>query len=249
MTAPTLVASYFGDGAAGQWPRLARVLAYTAAQHCPHWARQIDAIRPTPMTSAIGHASHVANTQKMIHWGEAVAASAEGDRLALLDADLMILRPLDPIWDLPFDVAYTVKDSRFPFNSGVVFVRSSPAARRFVAAWLAENIRMLGDGAAHAGWRRKYGGINQASLGYVLEHNLAAEVAILPIPCLEWNCEDHSWRAYNPSVTRIVHVKSRLRMSVFRLMPTDPALRGLVKRWHALEAEAGRAALQEAVVR
>ena len=55
-------------------------------------------------------------------------------------------------------MAYTTKPSRFPFNSGVVFVRTTAATKRFIEAWRAENLRMLSDSRYHQTWRRQYGG-------------------------------------------------------------------------------------------
>lgn len=47
MTSPRLEACYFpGSDRAGKWDRLARVLAYTAAQHCPDWQAHIAPLPP-----------------------------------------------------------------------------------------------------------------------------------------------------------------------------------------------------------
>ena len=235
---PQLHAPVFGPDASGQWARLARVLRFTAARHCREWAVHIDAIRPPAMRSAMNNDSHVTNTQKMQHWHELVAAAPDGARLLLVDADTMILRPLLDLWDQPFDFAYTTKPSRFPFNSGVIAVRVSDAVRRFFATWLEENRRMLGDPVHHQVWRRKYGGINQAALGLLLERGDHRTLAVRELPCLEWNCDDSSWSAFDPNVTRIVHVKSALRAAIFFGHAVAlPTLR-LVKLWRALEQAA-----------
>jgi hypothetical protein len=235
---PRLISCYFGKGAGDQWPRLARVLAHTAAEHCPGWDVDITRITPPPMKSAIGRISHVHNTQKMECWAQAVLNAPAGAQVLLIDADTMILRSIDDVWDQPFDMAYTTKPSRFPFNSGVVFFRVSPAVREFVERWRAENRRMLGDGKHHQVWRSKYGGINQAALGYMLDSDIAAHLQLVKLPCLEWNCEDSSWSQFDPAVTRIVHVKSALRRAVFRIGPTPTKLRPLMKRWRQLEEAA-----------
>lgn len=238
-----LSASYFNAEPGGRWARLARVLAHSAATHCPAWARRIEAITPAPLTSALGIPSHVHNTQKMAAWAEAVDRAPEGAELLLIDADTVILRPLDDVWDRIVDVGYTTKASRFPFNSGVVFLRVSPRTRAFVRAWLDENIRMLGDKTHHVVWRQQYGGINQAALGYMLTQRPPA-LQMLELPCAEWNCEDASWPAFDPAVTRILHIKGALRRALFPGAPVravdDPGVmvRRLAALWIAQEQDA-----------
>ena len=150
----------------------------------------------------------------------------------------MILRPLNAVWDLPFDVAYTVRPRLLPLNAGVVFVRVSDRVRAFMTAWRDENRRMLTDTQHHQVWRRRYGGINQAALGAVLESPRTDGLAITPLPCSEWNCEDSTWRAYDPDVTRIVHLKSQLRIALFHGGSGGQEVRRLVTLWRALERAA-----------
>jgi len=233
---PQLVAPWFGGPHYG---RLAAVLAHTAAIHCPAWQRTIERI--TPVTLArhpSASESHFTNTQKLEAWYQAALAAPDGACLLLLDADTFITRPIDDVWDLDFDVAYTVKPSKFPHNAGVVFVRVSPQSRAFLETWRNENLRMFREVAHHQEWRRKYGGINQASLGYVLESSAADAIKILRLPCTEWNCEDTSWDRFDPTVTRIVHVKSALRRAVFRMGATPARLRPLARLWTQLEKAA-----------
>jgi hypothetical protein len=224
--------------------RFARVLAATAATHCPHWRRCIDHVSiDRTLYSPLGLPSHVHNTQKMEAWWARVMAEPDGTPVLLMDADTMIVRPLDDIWDRAFDVAYTVKpeSERFPFNSGVVFLRVSPRVRAFVQAWRDENRYMLAHPVHHQEWRKRYGGINQAALGQMFTTGVTAGLDVLAIPCQEWNCEDSSWAAFDPEVTRIVHLKGALRQAVLGvdLRPSDP-LRMLRDRWRTLEAAATR---------
>jgi hypothetical protein len=171
-------------------------------------------------------------------WYEAVSMAPDGAELLLIDVDTVILRSLDAVWQQAFDIAYTTKPSRFPFNSGVVFVRVNDRSRAFVKTWRDENLRMLTSETHHQAWRRKYGGINQASLGYTLDSKLAAGVQLVQLPCVEWNCEDSSWALYDPSVTRILHVKSSLRRAVFLGHPAPVSVRPLGRLWRQLEQEA-----------
>lgn len=231
-----LVSCYFGSGDGKKWPRMAAVLRHCADRHCADWHVDIKAITPAPLRSAIGMDSHVSNTQKMDYWASVVESFDNGDEVLLIDSDTMILRSLDDVWDLPFDMAYTTKTSRFPFNSGVVFLRISQRVKAFACEWQRQNRKMLDDHEHHQTWRRRYGGINQAALGYMLETALAADLQLLGLPCREWNCEDSSWASFDDT-TRIVHVKSALRRSVFDTGGPDGRLLNLTKMWHALEAE------------
>ena len=239
---PRLEACYFGAGRSSEeWPRLARVLASSAARHCPGWTIHVTAIAPPPArrASALGVQADVCNAVKLDRWQQLVAEASDGECLVLIDVDTMILRPLDSAWKHAFDLAYTVKPAgaRFPLNGGVVFVRVSDRVRTFMGQWAAVNDRMLQDGTLHQAWRRRYGGINQAALGCVLETGSRTDLQLLPLPCAEWNCEDESWSAFDAHVTRIVHLKGLLRRAVFhRSIVTDPHALRLAAVWRELEA-------------
>jgi hypothetical protein len=241
---PILAAAYFGSGSAGdQYGRLARVLEYTAGVHCPNWTIRIERLAAPPAyTSHLGVHSHVTNSQKLEWWRGVVAAAEDGDRVLLIDADMMITRPLEAAWAMPFDLAYTYREEgRLPLNGGVVFVRVSPATRRFVDRWFEINQRFLGNANDHRAWRTKYAGINQASFGYMLEREPDPALTIARLTCHEWNAENTAWAKFDPNLTRIVHLKSGLRRALFG-MPARPEFKRLVALWHVLEAESNAAA-------
>ncbi len=240
MTSPRIVVRYFGPGSKSEWLRMVRVLTFTARQHCPGWALDVQQVPPSPLASPLGLASAVHNTQKLDEWDAAVQRAAPGDRLLLLDADMAILRPLDPAWEADFDLAYTVKpkESRMPFNAGAIFVRVSPATRTFIAAWAAENRKMFDDPAHHQVWRPCYGGLNQAALGALLHRGGHKGLNVRRLACLEWNCEDEHWGQFDPKVTRVLHVKGELQRAVFARCSTSPETKPLVALWRSLEADA-----------
>jgi hypothetical protein len=239
---PRLEACCFNGGNDGKWTRLARVLALSASQHCASWDVQIRTVVPPRLQSALGIPSHVHNTQKMEHWHRIVTEAPDGACVLLIDADTMILRPLDDVWAQEFDLGYTTKESRFPFNSGVVFVRVSDRVRAFVTSWRDENRRMLGDARHHQVWRKQYGGINQAALGCLLAKQAQFGLSLAKLPCLEWNCEDSHWAKFDPEVTRIVHIKGALRRAAFLRPQVRPLneLEPLVTRWRDLDDQACR---------
>lgn len=236
---PRLESCYFGPVPSAQWVRLSRALRLSAQQHCPGWQVSVEAMTPGPRASSLGIPSHAENSQKLDRWHEIVLAAPDGERLLLIDADTLILRPLDDVWDAPFDLAYTTRLSMFPLNAGVVFLRVSPGVRAFMTAWREENLRLLTDPKpVLSSWRRKYGGVNQASLARQLQ--TAHGLAIRELPCLEWNCEDTSWAQFDPAVTRIVHIKGALRKIVMQRQHPTPELTPLLAAWKQVDAAAGR---------
>lgn len=235
---PRIEAVWFGDG---KYERMAQVFAATARRHCPGWdlnLRKVDALDLHAHRSA--SQGHVSNTQKLEDWNAIVQAAPDGARILLIDADTFFTNPIDDIWEQDFDLAYTVKRSQFPFNLGVIFVRVSDHTRTFFTAWTEQNRRMLLHKVIHRQYRSRFGGINQASFGRVLETQAALAVNLLGIPCSEWNCEDSAWSMFDPADTRIVHVKSALRRAIFDSSKEDmakPGVARLVEMWRGLEAE------------
>lgn len=216
---------------------MAHVLAYSARQHCPSWDIRVKLTPLVRLKSAMKRASHVHNTQKLDYWAACVDQAADGTSMVLLDADTVILRPLDDLWAQPFDLAYTVRapgSFKYPINGGVICLHVNPGTRAFMAAWCQANRRMLGDRDTHVPWRTKYGGINQASFGYALEHDMARGLDVRELPCQEWNCEDSAWRTFSPA-TRILHIKSSLRNAIFDRVVAHDYLRPLMKLWESIE--------------
>jgi hypothetical protein len=234
MTAPRLEACYFGPGVDGRWNRLAQVLRATARQHCPTWAIHVHDVPVTLLER--GKRQEALNTAKLEYWNERVQSAADGDRVLLIDVDTFIVRPIDDIWDRAFDLAYTARSSIFPLNGGVVFLRISAPVKAFFATWVAENRRLLEHRSDQSQeWRARCGGINQAS--FVAVMNQPHAIAILALPCAEWNCEDTSWAAFDPNVTRIVHVKSALRLACLDTQPVPPALATLASLWKSISRQ------------
>lgn len=247
---PRLIACHFDEGRDALWSRFARVLERTAAMHCPAWSVEIAQIpanrvqrKPELWQTAMGVPTFVRNTHKLAYWNARVQAAAEGEHLLLIDVDTMILRPLDDVWSRPFDLAYTVKRAQFPLNGGVIFLRVSDRVKRFVGAWVDENARLLTDTNKRKPWQVKYGGINQAALGHMLEQIDVTGVQVAALPCQEWNCEDSSWSAFDPAVTRIVHLKSLLRRACVYALDQTPDLKPLSDRWRALDRATSKSAL------
>lgn len=240
---PARLECVFFDGDASIYARMARVLRYTARQHCPRWSVSVRMVEPPPLKVASPKRFFVVNAQKLGQWWRTVIQAPIGDRILLIDSDTFIVHPIDDIWDHDFDVAYTVRDFVFPLNGGVVFLRVNARTKAFITQWWRETELMLREPDRHWEWARKFGGLTQASLGAVI--STAEHVNLLTVPCSVWNSEDSSWSEFAPGVTRIVHVKSALRWRVFgtpvpkgEQHSMDPNVFALADRWHALEREA-----------
>lgn len=236
---PRLESVYFGGD---QYPRLAAVLERSARAHNPAWAINVRRIPPHALRAASGSVSHGDNHYKLGEWRRIVSDAPDGSRILLVDADTFVTAPLDPLWDMPFDVAYTARPEacRFPLNAGVIAVRVGNAVRRFLDLWVAQDAEFLSKPDLHQPWRKRFGGINQASFGALLHSGIVSDLGldIAALSCLEWNCEDASWSHFDPAVTRIVHVKSGLRMAVFNTAAVTRATRRLAQMWREIEVAA-----------
>ncbi len=231
MNSPRLDACYFGAGADGRWDRFARVLRATAQEHCPRWTVRVQNV--SIKIQERGKRSEAMNTAKLEYWAAQVEAAQDGDQLLLIDVDTFIRRPLDEVWSHDFDLAYTTRSARFPFNGGVVFVNVSAHVKAFFRGWVQQNGLLLERSDQAQPWRQQFGGINQAALGrmFKTDHGLR----LLQLPCGEWNCEDTSWASFDPAVTRIVHLKGALRMACVETQPVPPGLKDLASLWKAAE--------------
>lgn len=148
--------------------------------------------------------SYIRNVRKAKHQLAIIERAELGDQLGLMDVDMMITGPVDPI--LAADLTITVRPpkSAFVFNSGVVFVRISQPIKQFFRQWYEASCKLLTDPSLHKTWRRHYGGINQAAFGMLMNHGIS-EITIDELPCEIWNCEHETWKAFGPQ-TRLVHV-------------------------------------------
>ncbi len=68
---------------------------------------------------------------------------------------------------------------------------------------------MYEDQVFHQIWRDKYAGMNQASLGWMLE-NTVGIADIISLPCRKWNICQEDWTKIDGE-SACVHIKSKLR--------------------------------------
>jgi len=248
VTAPRLESCYFGGL---EWDRLARVLRHTARQHLQGWDVNVERIAPErKVANQYGDPGYTANALKLDRWVQLVNEARDGDRLLLIDTDTVVLAPLDPVWDMAFDVALTTKvsGSRPPFNAGVVFCRVNERTRSFFRYWRFCDEEMLRNGGLFQDVRKRYVGLNQSALGWMLE--LRGQPGRLPdiedlflrwIPCSEWNAEESCWLTEPLERARVLHVKGALAATVFKRRAAEVGLIPLADMWRQLELEARNA--------
>jgi hypothetical protein len=233
-----------------RYSRMGEVLRFTAALHCPQCVTKVERIAcPVSIKDGRrqGRNGLATNTDKLRAWVAFIDSCDEGDRVALLDSDMFIRDDFSDVWDKSFDVAYTDKEHsrKLPFNGGAVFVRVNDRSKALLARWLEVNDWMYANPAEHRPYRMRYGGMNQASFGFLLENGYP-DCAVLAVPAQRYNCCDtHCWSRWRESA--IVHVKSQLRRTVFnRARHALSDWRTLALQWHnyeqAMKAANGNAA-------
>ena len=156
--------------------------------------------------------SYVANSVKLNYWAEKI--KQESGNICLIDGDTVVLKDVEHVFDLDFDIAFTrrSKGVHIPINGGVLFVKASPRVHDFFDKWVLTNNEMLTNRVLHLHWYRKYNGINQASFGYMLER-YKSDLKIIQVEGSKYNaCDKIDWIGINDD-THILHVKSELRVA------------------------------------
>lgn len=219
-----------GDNCNIDFAKLRDVFAYSVAEHMPEVKLVVHEEQPCEVSQSRVYGMS-SNTHKLAKWVEITDAASEP--VVLCDCDLMMVKSVADAWDADFDLAYTRRGGEFPFNSGVVFVRPTPAAKAIMREWLEINDRMYADPSFHEKYRRRYAGMNQAAWGYMIERNeFPGKVAVL---APKYNACEQEWET-EPDA-RIYHIKGRLRRAClnFRYSNRNRGLRKVVNEFRRIE--------------
>lgn len=156
------------------------------------------------------------NTEKLRLWLKA-AERYPAEDLILADCDMLAVGDAAHVFARrDFDIGYTERSESLPLNGGILFVRPTRAARRWLRALERTNAEMRANPEFHAPWRQRYHGMNQAAMGYLVEHPLSG-VRVRPFPCRRYNAVSLAdWDSLDGE-TVFVHVKSSLRKVVLGL--------------------------------
>lgn len=136
---------------------------------------------------------------KATAWARAIADADEP--LALLDCDMVVRAPLDPVWSHDFDLAVTTHGHYL--NSGAVFVRPTARVKRWFADWPELTRKWV---AMNVVEKPRYS--DQDALAEMLSSPRGLE--ILELPMAIWNSTQMTWEC-GLEHARIVHVKSGAR--------------------------------------
>jgi len=238
MNKPRLESVYFGTR---EYHWLAGVLEKSARFHLKdRWEINVRKIEGHNLKAALS-SKYVRkelfpnNAHKALAWCEIIKEAPIGDRILLIDCDTFIRAPLDEIWELDFDYARTTRDYKWPWNSGVMFVRVNEKTKKFFELITEETFKMLGDARYHEIYEKKFGGIHQASIAATIERNLIPGFKVLDIPCLIWNSE-HTHRGYEDFIqSKIVHLLPSGRKKILKgdSWANDKNWRHIGKEWHS----------------
>lgn len=187
------------------------VFRYSVQKHMPK-VRFETIIPPLPPPDKDKVYFMTKNTVKLGCWVDAVLKSDEDT--IIMDCDMLLLRDISQAFEQDFDIALTRRYNYYvPYNGGMIFVRPNTKSTRFLLKWKDINQKMYEDEEFHRPWRKKYAGMNQASLGWAVE-NIGAELNLVSLPCQEWNICQEDWAKIDEN-SRCVHIKSKLRKAVF----------------------------------
>jgi hypothetical protein len=231
-------------GAQSKYDTLARVLEHSVKKNCPS-ANFVLIKIPPPQLKGLKRCFD-SNTIKLWHWQDQL--KCDDEQVVFADCDMIVLHDIACAFDDPgFDIGLTTRSNgnlltggRLPINGGVIFVRNNAAGKEWVDIFSAVNQRMFEDPLFHQPWRDRYGGMNQAAMGYVLEKKTFS-ARIKKFSCMIWNSCKPEWQ-YIDEATKIIHIKSDVRRAVFHEQ-RDAALDLKYKRalfhWRTLAAEIG----------
>jgi len=160
------------------------------------------------------------NNAKLWMWSDFVSSQPDDARVMLCDVDLLILKDVRSVFDDGFDIAYTVRDARVPFNSGVMFIRVNDRSRLFVHEWARASQRIVDMGRRAEFYIKDCVGGNQKAFRDTKRICVEWDDPpyIVPIPCEIWNCEQESYSKFSEE-TRVLHVKGWLREAALHNVP------------------------------
>lgn len=138
------------------------------------------------------------------------------DDVILADCDMLCLQDARHAFEGEFDIGVTMKGddhkTRCVVNGGIIFVKNTEAAKEWMREFQRINDKMYADEMFHNVWKKKYYGMNQTAMGYMLE--MYDKAIVKEFPTQVWNNCDVNWANINDE-TVFVHIKSMLRDAIF----------------------------------
>lgn len=120
-------------------------------------------------------------SSKTLSWEQAILQQQEGEEVALLDVDTLVIKDLRPIFsDQQADVIFTYKTGGFVLNTGVLLCRVNSRTCAFFRAWRQETLSILHD-------PKRYKQANDARLPYGASDQMALHLML----GYSENCQDY----------------------------------------------------------
>lgn len=207
-----IISVYFDYRNRSTYKKLSDIWLYSLKKNTP--SADVELIKiSAPDTRNSIKKSFSSNTCKLDVWVDCI------DRydcpILFMDCDMLVLDNVLEPFNKDFDIAYTLREHKLPFNGGVLYYKPTTAAKKFMHRYRDVNNKMFKNPGFHKAYRRKYAGMNQAAFGYMLEEE-SKKVNIAKLPDI-WNlCE--KWNNM-PVDTKAVHVKSALRRACLGNQP------------------------------
>jgi len=217
----------------------------------PHWQRMADVYRASLQANRRAHAvteiyphslkereeGVCANHYKFDVWEDLRAVNY--GPIIFTDADMICMRDPSGAFDKVEHIGITIRDilcaSSVPFNAGVIYTQDTPEARRFMTEWAHIDAQMFQKEGLHHAYRKRYGGMNQASLRCLLERNEWARELVTWLPCSTWNNVE-PWIGWEDAA--FVHIKGYMRDVIFKgSPPQNEAQKTLAEYWHEMESK------------
>ena len=173
------------------------------------------------------------NTIKLRYWVDFLKHT--NDNVIFADCDMLMLQSAAHAFDIPFDVAYTARQIVYkaPLNGGIMFARPTRKAIGFFKELLEINERMYDDESFHGPWMRKYIGMNQAAMGYILENGNRAGAKVHEYLTPIWNAVEGDWQRLNDE-TVFCHLKGKVRESIQRRRYPCGTYRKPLEAWYKM---------------
>ena len=224
--------------------KLLDVFEWSVHQHIPDVDFCVHRIE-APDGTGVPKLAFLSNHYKLEHiWlPEMRRAFDDGVNVIFADCDMLCLGDPSGLFDREFDIAYTQRDMKLPLNGGIVFAKPTEDTLQFFEEWAHVDEAMYNDLMEHDGmqihqrWRSKYGGMNQASFGCMLEDGLH-DAKVIGVPTLIYNAVDTDWHKIN-SDTLFLHVKGGLRKKVMANEEPHGVFRPAMMWWYAARDAAG----------
>lgn len=205
MVRKTIITASFPT-ARGEYDDFWKVFNYSAKKHMPD--AEIICLREVPEVDKSRGNTYAAMSARLYMWADAVK-NVSGN-IILADVDIVFTGNMFSVFnEYKFDLAYTKRNSKWkPINGGIIFLRDN--AKSFIDLWARVNNKMYKNKELHNKWRKKYKGMNQPALGYLIEHPKKHGMNLLSLPCLKYNACDQEWAHITPE-TKAIHLKRALR--------------------------------------